>query len=186
MCLLMVAAFGCSEKKAVGTKMLFNIDSLVTFQVEHLRGRYELSKLVQIDGKEEHSRFVPDSTQWANELDVFRLIGQVNKAAFRDAYVVSDIRDTNSNLTVREVKAQGDDTPVSVIRFFYLRNPADIRRIEATLREENPLYTNIRNLTLELEPANSIYLVQRYRIEGLQKMVTSDTVRFVIAGELTM
>lgn len=182
----MVAAIGCSEKKAVGTKVLFNIDSLVTFQVEHLNGRYQLNKLVQINGKDEHSRLVPDSTQWANELDVFRLIGQVNKAAFRDAYVVSDIRDTNSNLTVREIKAQGEDTPVTVVRFFYLRNPADIRKIEATLHEDNPLYTNTRNLTLEFESANSIYLVQRYRIEGVQKMVMSDSVRFVIAGELSM
>src|SRR5688572_27191068 len=115
--LIIAASFtGCSEKKAVGPKPFFNIDSLVSFQVQQLKGRYELNKVVRIDGKEEHARFVPDSLQWANELDVFRLIDQVNKAAFRDAYVVSDSRDTNSNLTVREVKAQGD-TPVSVVRF---------------------------------------------------------------------
>jgi hypothetical protein len=177
---------GCSEEKAVGTKAFFNIDSLVSFQVQHLKGRYELNKFVQIDGKEEHTRFVPDSLQWANELDIFRQIDQVNKAAFRDAYVVSDSRDTNSNLTVRELKAQGDDTPVSVVRFFYLRDPADIRKIEATMREENALYVNTRQLTMEFEPANSIQLIQRYRIEGIQKMVMSDSVRFVIAGEVAM
>jgi hypothetical protein len=182
--LIIVFTTACSEKKAVGSKSFFNIDSLISFQVEHLKGRYELNKLVAIDGQEEHTRFVPDSIQWANELEIFRQINQVNKAAFRDAYVVSESRDTNSNLTVREVKAQGEDTPVSMVRFFYLRDPGDIRKIEATLFEENPLYVTTRNLILEFEPANSIHLVQRYRIEGLQKMVMNDSIQFVIAGEI--
>jgi hypothetical protein len=98
---------------------------------------------------------------------------------------VNDVRDVNSNLTVREIRAQGD-APVSLVRFFFLRDPGDIRRIEATLVEENALYTNTHRLTLEFEPANSIRLVQRFRIEGLQKMVMNDSVRFVIAGEIGM
>lgn len=180
-----VSMFGCSEKKAVGAKSFFNIDSLVTFQVQQLKGKYELNKFVEIDGKNEQSRFVPDSLQWANELDIFRQIDQINKAAFRDAYAVNDLRDTSSNLYIREITAQGD-VPVSSVRIFYLRDPSDIRKIEATLREENTLYVNTRRLAIEFEPANRINLVRRYRIEGLQKMVMNDSVRFVIAGEVAM
>lgn len=175
----------CSEKKSVGPKGFYNIDSLVDFQIQHLKGRYSLNKLADINGKKEETSFVPDSLQWARELEVFRQIGQVNKAAFRDAYVVSETRDTNSNLRVREITAQGD-APVSSLRFFYLRDPSDIRKIEATLREENALYLSVHRLTMEFEPANSIRLVQRYRIEGLQKMMMDDSLRFVIAGEIGM
>jgi len=173
----------CSDRKSEQRKAFYNLDSLVAFQVDHLKGRYELNKLVEIDGKKEATRFVPDSTQWANELDIFRQIEQVNKAAFRDAYVVNEIRDTNSNLTVREIKAQGK-APVSMVRFFYLRDISDLRKIEATLQDDNALYVNTRRLTMEFEPANSIHLVQRYRIEGVQKMVMDDSVHFVIAGEI--
>lgn len=183
--LIITGIGGCSGKRSVSQRSFFNIDSLVTFQVEQLKGKYELNKFVEIDGKNEQSRFVPDSLQWANELDIFRQIDQINKAAFRDAYVVNDVRDINSNLTVREITAQGD-APVSSVRFFYLRDPSDIRKIEATLREENTLYVNTRRLVIEFEPANSINLVRRYRIEGLQKMVMNDSVRFVIAGEVAM
>jgi hypothetical protein len=176
---------GCAASPSVQKKPFYNVDSLLSFQVEHLKGRYELSKLVEIDGEKEETRFVPDSIQWAGELQIFRQIDQINKAAFKDSYVVTDSRDVNSNLTVREIKARGDeDVPVSVVRFYFLRDIADLRKIEATLFEENTLYVNSRRLTIEFEPANSIHLLQRYRIEGLQKMVADDSVRFVIAGEI--
>lgn len=176
---------GCVASPSVQKKPFCNVDSLLSFQVEHLKGRYELNKLVEIDGEKEETRFVPDSIQWAGELQIFRQIDQINKAAFKDSYVVTDSRDVNSNLTVREIKARGDeDVPVSVVRFYFLRDIADLRKIEATLFEENTLYVNSRRLTIEFEPANSIHLLQRYRIEGLQKMVADDSVRFVIAGEI--
>ncbi|HZY79142.1 MAG TPA: hypothetical protein VFE50_06455 [Cyclobacteriaceae bacterium] len=176
---------GCAGAPSAQKKSFYNVDSLISFQVNNLKGKYELNKLVEIDGKKEETRFVPDSLQWAGELQIFRQIDQINKGAFRDAYVVNDSRDVNSNLTVREIRAQGEtDVPVSVVKFFYLRDISDLRKIEATLLEENTLYVNTRRLTIQFEPANSIHLVQRFRIEGLQKMVMNDSVRFVIAGEI--
>lgn len=183
--IVLVLFAACKGSPTAGNKPFYNLDSLVTFQVDHLKGKYELNKFVEIDGKSEQTRFVPDSLQWAGELEIFRQIDQINKAAFKDAYVMNDLRDTNSNLTIREVKAQGEtDVPVSVVRFFYLRDPSDLRKIEATLQEENTLYVNTRRLTIEFEPAIGAHLVQRYRIEGLQKMVMDDSVRYVIAGEI--
>lgn len=181
-----VVLSGCSRTKVEAPKSFLNFDSLVNNQVLWLnRSKFELSKSVSIDGKQEQTRFVPDSTQWANEFEIFRQLDAVNKAAFRDAYVVNDMRDTNSNLTVREVKAQ-QPVPVSVVRFYYLRNPSDLRRIEATWFEENALYTNTRRMMIEFENTSSGHIVHRYRIEGVQKMVMDDSVHFVIAGEVAM
>jgi len=180
---VMAVLAGCSKKPAARIKPFYDVDSLVSGQIKHLKGKYELSKIVEINGKKEETRFVPDSLQWAGELEIFRQIDQINKTAFDDAYVVSDIRDTNSNLTVREIKSKGN-TPVSLVRIFYLRDPADLRKIEATLLEENALYVNSRRLTLEFEPAPSVHLIQRYRIEGTQKMTMDDTVHIVVAGEI--
>jgi hypothetical protein len=170
---------GCVEKKSAPQKSFYNIDSLVSSQVHLLRSR-ELNKTVSIDDKEENNRLVPDSLQWANELDIFRLIEQVNKASFRDAYVVSDVRDTNSNLIVREIKAQRE-VPVPMMRLFYLRTPNDLRRIEATLVEENALYTNSRRMVLELDRNHELH---RYRVDGIQKMTVGDSVRFTIYGTI--
>ena len=176
----------CSEKKVIGPKAFLDFDSLVNHQIETLNGdKYELSKLVEIDGKQEQTRFAPDSIQWANELEIFRQLDAINKASFRDAYVVNDTRDTNSNLTVREIKAQRP-TPVTLLRLYYLRTPADLRRIEATWFEENALYNNTRRMTMEFESNDSGRIVHRYRVEGFQKMVMDDSVHFVIAGNIEL
>lgn len=183
---VVVAMTSCSEKKVIGTKVFYDIDSLVSLQIANLKNsHYELSKFVEIDGKQETVRYVPDSTQWATELDIFRQLDDINKASFRDAYVMSDSRDSNSNLTIREIRAQRP-TPVSVVRFYFLQNPSDLRKIEAVWNEENALYKDTRRLTMEFEPSNRVHLVHRYRVEGFQKMVMDDSVRFVIAGEISM
>lgn len=182
-----LAFFSCSEERSASQRSFFNIDSLISFQVNHLKGRYELNKVVEIDGKEEHTRFVPDSVQWARELDIFRQLEQVNKAAYRDAYDVRERRDTNSNLTVREIKLRpGSKAPVLGLELYYLNDPADLRRISAVVGTENALYTKLETFILEFEAVNGIHLVQRYRIEGTQKMVADDVVHFVIAGETAM
>ena len=185
--LLATAIFSsCSEKQPVTQHSFYNIDSLVDRQVQTLKSsKYELNKVVEIGGKQEQTHLTPDSTQWATELEVFRQLAQVNKAAFRDAYVVSDMRDTNSNLTVREIRAQRP-VPVSLVRLYYLRTPADLRKVEATFVEENEVYTNTRQMVLELERFSNGNLLRRYRVKSLQKFMMDDTVRFVIAGSVEL
>lgn len=174
----------CSGRKAITKNDFYNFDSLVTTQVAKLKG-FELNKSVSIDTTQDQTHLTPDSSQWANELEIFRQLAQVNKATFRDAYTVNDIRDTNSNLTVREIKAQRD-VPVSLVKLYYLRTPDDLRKVEATFVEENALYTNTRKMMMELVRLNNTNLVHRYRVESIQKFMVSDSVRFVIAGEVAM
>ena len=174
----------CSGRKAITKNDFYNFDSLVTTQVAKLKG-FELNKSVSIDTTQDQTHLTPDSSQWANELEIFRQLAQVNKATFRDAYTVNDVRDTNSNLTVREIKAQRD-VPVSLVKLYYLRTPDDLRKVEATFVEENALYTNTRKMMMELVRLNNTNLVHRYRVESIQKFMVSDSVRFVIAGEVAM
>jgi hypothetical protein len=179
-----VALTSCTQQKIATTETFLNFDSLINTQLQRLENHgYELNKSVQIDGKQEDTRFVPDSAQWASELEIFRQLDAVNKASFRNAYVVSDTRDTNSNLTIREIKAE-QDAPVSLVRLYYLRTPADIRKIEATWFEETALYTNTRRMIMEFESIGTGLTVNRYRVEGFQKMVMDDSVHFIIAGQI--
>jgi hypothetical protein len=171
---------GCAEKQSVFQQNLFyNVDSLVSAQIQTLK-KHQLNKSVSIGDKKEETRLTPDSLQWTNELEIFRLIGQINKPSFRDAYVVNDMRDTNSNLMIREIKALRE-VPVPLMRLYYLRSPDDLRKIEATLYEENALYSNTRQMVLELERNHELH---SYRVEGSQKMMMGDTVRFIIEGTI--
>lgn len=170
---------GCAGKQATTHTQFYNIDSLIAAQGSLLKNK-ELSKLVTINGRSEETKFTPDSLQWTSELEVFRQIDQVNKSSFREEYVVADIRDTNSNLMIREIKSNGE-APVSMFRLYFLRTPGDVRKIEATLVEENALYTDTRKMTMEFDRH---HMLSRYRVEGSQKMVMDDSVRFVIAGSV--
>jgi len=179
--LVIVLLSSCSQKPGSVTKTFYDIDSLVSVEINSLKtSGHGLKKSVEIDGKKEQTTFVPDSLEWVHELDVFRQLDQINKASFRDAYVVTDTRDTNSNLSVREIKANRP-VPVSLVRFYYLRTPKDLRKIEATWTEENTLYLNNRRMTMEMDDK---HVVNHYRIEGIQKMVMNDSVRFVIVGDV--
>jgi len=174
---MLLALAGCTGKPSATQNTFYNIDSLVSSQINSLKSR-ELNKTVSIGEKQEQIKITPDTTQWKNELEIFRLIAQVNKPSFRDAYLVSDVRDTNSNLMVREIKAQRE-VPVPLMKLFYLRSLDDLRKIEATVVEENAVYSNSRRMVLELARNHELH---SYRVEGFQKMVMSDSVRFVIEG----
>lgn len=165
---------GCVKNPdKTGQRSVYNIDSLISVQLTSLKGR-ELIKSVTINGKSEETKFAPDSLQWVYELEIFKQIDQVNKAEFRATYVTNEARDVSSNLMVREFKAQGES-----LKLYFLRSLNDVRKIEATLVEDNSLYTDTKKLTLEFERN---HLLQRYRIEGHQKMAMNDSLKFVVAG----
>jgi hypothetical protein len=177
--LAIVMLTSCSQTTRINDRAFYNIDSLVSRQITVVSNR-ELTKTAEINGKKDETTFVPDSLQWNNELDIFRQIDQVNKASFRDAYVVSDTKDINSNLTVREIKST-QDIPVTLLKLYYLGTPVDLRRIEATLQEQNTLYVNKRIMILEFDDRQTL---DRYSITGHQKMLMDDSVTFSIDGTI--
>lgn len=176
----------CSKPAPQAKKTFVDIDSLINEQLAVLHERnYALAKAVEVGTDRDETRYTPDSAQWKIELEIFRQIDQINKPTFKDAYQVSDARDTNSNLTVTTLQATRP-TPVSMLKIYFLRGRQDIRKIEAIVKDDNPVYRNDRKLTIELEPVNEQLILHRYRIEGSQKMIMNDSVRFVIAGEVSM
>ncbi len=181
-----VAAIGwsCTAPTVSAKKSIYDIDSLVNAQIGFLlNSKAALNKTVELGTNKSEARYVPDSLQWSNELEIFRQLDQINKASFSDAYVVSERRDTNSNLTVREVRSQRP-VPVSSIRFYYLGNQSDLRKIEALITEDNPLYSNDRQLLMEFERIGNRSFIHRFLIAGRQKMVMDDSARFIISGEV--
>ncbi len=176
----------CSKPAPPDKKAFIDIDSLldrqlVFFQQQH----HALTKAVEVGAQRDETRYTPDTAQWRTELELFRQLDQVNKPTFKDAYLVSDARDTNSNLTVTTILAQRE-APVLSLKIYFLRDRRDIRKIEAIVKDDNPVYHNDRKLTIELEPVDQQLVLHRYRIEGSQRMVMNDSVRFVIAGEVSM
>jgi len=161
-------------------------DSLVVAQVRSLTAaKAHLSKTARIRNREDQATFTPDSAVWDSELDIFRQLSVFEKPAYRDAYKVRDrIQDPKSNLFIRWFKAS-KNVPVREMKFYYLGQFKHLKKLEASYHEENTLYSTKLFLWMEFDDINSRMVLDKYGMEGIQKMVLSDSVPFSIKSSIS-
>jgi hypothetical protein len=182
--LLIVLGQLTSCKKSTGQADTY-FDSLVVAQVNYLSSvSPSLTKVANLDGKKDQSTFTPDSTSWKNELDVFRQLALFERPAYRDAYHLQDgMNDEKSNLLIRHYTANRE-IPIPDIKFYYYKELKNLKKIEATYQQGNALYTTTRKLILEFEEVKGNPILIGYGIDGSQKMILSDSVKFSIQSRI--
>lgn len=169
-------------------KPYFDFDSLVNSQIKFVSSKKAaISKISQLDNKQDTSRFALDSARLAHEWDVFQQLDVINKPMYRGHYEITEGQDTKSNLRVRSyvAKVKSYNTikfPIPFVRFYFHENFKKLIRIESKYIEQNALYFTSRNLVLEFDEHSGIPLIQHYLIKGSQKMILSDSVKFSIKG----
>ena len=174
---------GCES--STRTTKLFNIDSLVSEQVNLLSARKPtLRKEAVLGNSADHVEYVPDSVGWMKELDIFRQLDAINKSINKSKYLIDDgLYDPGSNLTVKAFTSS-EPLPVRSMRIFYDTDIRVPRKIEAVFNEENSLYESSKNLVLEFQQINNKNLLTYYSIEGGQKMILSDSMAFSVKGKI--
>lgn len=182
--LVALAMASCQNNTTI-SKKYFDIDSLIHQQLGYLeKTGASLSKAASIDSASDKTNFKPDSTSWANELEVFLHLDVINKPIYVGAYDVSDgERDTNSNLTIRSFIANRQ-IPVKSLKLYYLGNLKKLRKLEAILIEKNSLYYTSRKFSMEFEDVNGQAVISSYDVRGTQKMILRDSVRFSISSKI--
>jgi hypothetical protein len=183
---LFVSAFifsGC--EKNTQTSKLFNIDSLVTNQVNLLsKSKPKLSKEAVLGNSHDQVEYIPDSAGWSKELDIFRQLEAMNKPINKTKYLIDDgLYDPGSNLTVKAFTSL-EPLQVRSMRIYYDTDIQKPRKIEAIFDEENSLYESSKNLLLEFQQINNKNLLTYYSIDGGQKMILSDSVTFSVKGKI--
>jgi hypothetical protein len=174
----------CNKKKE--TVSLYNMDSLVTAQVQYLsRAKARLYKQAILGKGQDDSTYCPaDTTAWNIELDIFRQLHAVNKPINREAYSLQDgLADSTSNLTVRSFSTTSN-IPVQYLNIFYNESLHKLRKIEASFNDANSLYQSARFLSMEFQHINNKAILTSYSINGGQKMVLGDSVTFSIRGKI--
>jgi hypothetical protein len=183
---IITACMSCNKTNLKYDKPYFDFDSLINTQVALLvKESASLSKTVLLDGKRDLSTIKPDSAIIAHELDVFRQLDLINKPLYRNAYEISDgEKDSRSNLMVRTYKSK-NPSPVPFVSFYYQNDFLHIKKIESYYVENNSLYSTKRKLQLEFDDTTGTLLLSRYELTGTQKMILSDSVKFLIEGSFT-
>ena len=175
-----VISFSCRQANLKYDKPYFDFDSLVNVQISYFANQKDsVFKVASVDDKEGKSSFLADSAQLAHEWDVFRQLDVINKPTYKGHYIVTEEKDSKSNLTVRRYTCDIKSS-VPVVRFYFQNQFSNLKRIESQYIEQNALYYTTRELMLSLEGTQGQIYVSDYAIKGVQKMILSDSVQFSI------
>ncbi|HEV8511953.1 MAG TPA: hypothetical protein VGQ59_01675 [Cyclobacteriaceae bacterium] len=174
----------CNQKNLKYDKPYFDFDSLVNHQVHQIASaKARVIKKTFLNVKNDSTILSPDTTQWKRELDAFQQLDVINKPLFKGGYQANNKEDDHSNLIVRSFSTKMK-SPVPEVKFFYQGGFKKLKRIESVFNESNVLYSTSRKLTLEFEEQQGMAMISKYRVQGFQKMILSDSVKFSIEGKL--
>ena len=180
--LLFLAA--CSPEQKSNQKY-FDFDRLIDDQISELSQRKRvLDKTADMEGVHSDTTFLPSGKGWASELEIFRELEKINKPTYRKSYALTDpVKDTKSNLLIRRYSAPSE--PIPLVEFYYQSEFSHLKKIEASIKEKNLLYTTHRVLKMEFdEGEDGRPLLIRYSLNGFQKMFLRDTVQLSMQGQI--
>jgi hypothetical protein len=156
--------------RAVGP--YFDMRGLLDAQIRQLSARHPgATKQVSLRGGPVETVRVPD-VKWADELQIFYQ-ADINKAALRGAYRLDSTTEA-SGVTRRTYTAQPGHPNATVTQLSVLSTGGQPQQIEATLRQDNPLFFGQKHFILTLRQGQ----LSDYSVQGSQKLVLFDTLRF--------
>lgn len=184
--LLGALIFSCQKREKNTAKTFYNLDSLLKAQAYYLaEDKTRLLKEALMDDQTDTVTLKNlDTTEWLKELEVFRQL-DLNKKSFSDKNysIQQGINDPQSNLLICEYKAK-DKFPIRLVKIYYQDKLNKPIKIEGEFYEHNGLYSNARNMMMELKSMGSVTVLTNYSITGGQKMIMRDSVQFRINGTL--
>lgn len=178
--LLLLAACGAEDasvRPAANRKPnYFDVKGLLDTQIAELNRRQPVvEKQVRLrDGKEETTRVV--KTDWSKELQVFYQ-ADINKPALRGLYA-PDVPPKAGNGVTRNTYAlaHGSDAPVKRLTVESAQERGATEHLTATIQQDNPLFYSEKKLFLAVRNGQ----LTEYEVQGLQKLVMFDTVRYSV------
>ena len=180
----LLLALACSDIEPKETSAYFSLDSLVDAQLNVLsKGSLSLEKTAYTLTDTSRVTFKPDSSQWADEMSLFRTFN-INKPALIGQYSITERPDKKSNLMVQRYEANEEDMEVQLLELYYLEDLSDLKIIRSTMREDNAVFTSMKRIHLQFDKLGGTTKLKSYRIQGAQKMVLQDSASFVIKGRV--
>ena len=179
--LMWLSASACdrqAERKMITE--YYDIDSLFLSQPPLLKD-LAFTKSANIDDKAESSTVKFDTTGWKKELAMF-LAMDINKAALVGAYEKSETPTAIGKNISYKLKP-GEDSGVKWIQLEQ-DSTGNVFLFKALFEEDNALYQNRRELTARFEVTEKRSVLNSYKVEGYQKIIMKDTVKYSIEARL--
>ncbi|TGE09427.1 hypothetical protein [Hymenobacter fodinae] len=166
-----------SSNRPVHAPRYFDVNGFIGQQAARLnQQRPAVEKQVQLRTGGLETTRVPQ-VDWTKELQIFQQ-ADINKPALRGTYAIDSLT-TPEGLTKRTyLRLPGQEFPVEQLTVI-TQGPA-VQALTATLAQDNPLVYSQKKLELQCRNGQ----VVSYRVDGTQKLVLFDTVRYSAAGKV--
>ena len=163
---------------AAAQPLYFDVKGLLDQQIKQLNLAHTATlKRVSVRGGAIETVRVP-AVKWADELQLF-FQADINKAALRGAYAIDSARLPDGRLRRTYTRRPGHDiAPVG--RLSVLSAGAAPEEITADVDQKNALFAARKHLRLDLRQG----LLTTYAVQGTQKLVLFDTLRYAAAGQV--
>ena len=167
------------DQSSAGNKEYFDLNGLLTSQLALLDSlKPTLEKTVTIAGKTEQASSIPDSLLWGRELAFF-FDSDINRSVLQGAYEKAE----SSGSLMYEYKAKEEQRDgVERLEVNLEGNYETPTKIRIDFKEKNAVFSAAKKLTLNLSPESA--RIESYRIEGLNKIVLKDTLKYTISGKV--
>lgn len=153
----------------VDVKTYPDVDQLLKQQV--FLGN-QLTKEVWLDGISETKVLKMDSTSWSNELSFLQEINP-NQTEYIGAFSGSELPE-GKNLTLGK-KEKG-----SLKNFSYIKRNGKITSINAIIHEDKDVYVHHKEVNVRFKDDR----ITNFQIDGYQKIMLKDTIRFRVIGSV--
>lgn len=121
-----------------------------------------------------------EELDWEKELAIFQEV-DLSRPALRDFY--REERHTLPNGSTVSIFTKDAEAAAPVDRLQLTVSPAQkLERLEAVVLEENLLFYSKRNISLTADPGSGN--LSGYRVEGVQKLIFGDSLRYRVDANL--
>lgn len=119
-------------------------------------------------------------TDWEEELAIFEE-ADLRKPSLRDYYTKQEEVLPNGDIAVRYNKMEDAEAPVE---YLYLELSPDrkLQHLETSFKDENVLFLSHRKASLSVDPGTGN--IEGYRINGVQKLLFGDSLRYSVQANL--
>jgi hypothetical protein len=156
----------------------FDVRGLLDAQVRQLAARHaSVTKQVSLRNGAPETVPVPQ-VKWGDELQIFYQ-ADINKAALHGAYRTDSVAGVGGAIR-RIYTAQPGHPNVAVTRLSVLSVGGQPQEIEATLRQDNVLFSGQKALRMTLQQGQ----LRTYGVSGTQKLVFFDTLHYQTAARV--
>lgn len=181
--LLLLLSVGCERPVPSPTginKGAYNLSAYLQQQIQRLQQEQPMV-LKSVKTRDEPTETVETAeVNWKDELAMFEEL-DLSKPTLQEYYTRTDSLLPDGSTSIRYNRLPDAE---ALVQYVYLRIGAgqQLQQLQALVQDKNMLFFTRRKLQLTANPANGN--LQSYRIEGIQKLIFGDTLRYRVDTNL--